>query len=91
MPDLLNGQQRLKRERADSVTMVITVAFHGGFFFLYRTPRSEGEGAEQRKELSYCWFYVEISRCFDTSDPLTVLFTIVAKKLQIAKGRSSET
>lgn len=44
VPDLLNGQQRLNRVRADSVTMVITVAFlvlAPPPFFLYRTPRSQ--------------------------------------------------
>lgn len=43
VPDLLNGQQRLNPVRADSVTMVITVAFLvlAPFFFIYRTPRSQ--------------------------------------------------
>lgn len=44
VPDLLNGQQRLNRVRADSVTMVITVAFlvlAPPPLFLYRTPRSQ--------------------------------------------------
>lgn len=45
VPDLLNGQQRLNPVRADSVTMVITVAFLvlAPFFFYISNPPKSGQ------------------------------------------------
>lgn len=66
VPDLLNGQQRLNRVRADSVTMVITVAFlvlAPPLFFYIEPPEVR---TEQLEELFHCYYRNLVSFRFNS-------------------------
>lgn len=67
VPDLLNGQQRLNPVRADSVTMVITVAFlvlAPFFFYIYIEPPEVR--IEQWEELFHCYYRDLVSFRFNS-------------------------
>lgn len=84
VPDLLNGQQRLNPVRADSVTMVITVAFLvlAPLFFYISNPPKSG----QNNGRNYFTAIIEIQYRFDSIAALTVSVYYCYQRILSEKG-----